>query len=174
MSRRKNFIDGVVISGGEPTLAPGLPAFLIHLKEIGLQTKLDTNGLQPDVIEQLLNEDLIDYLAIDVKTAPRRYPELHGLPVDISRLHRTINLAKQLQIEVEFRTTCVPQLVAKQEIEAIGELLRGASLWVLQQFIPDHAILPEWRELPAYTREHMADLVRLAEPYVAHVQLRGV
>jgi pyruvate formate lyase activating enzyme len=130
--------------------------------------------LLPDVIERLLAEDLIDYLAIDLKTAPRRYAELHGLPVEISRLHRMIKIAKQSSIEVEFRTTCVPQLVAEQEIREIGELLRGAPLWVLQQFVPQHALRPEWREGAAYPPGEMAAFAQVAEFYVEQVQLRGL
>lgn len=172
--RRRAFIDGIVVSGGEPTLDPGLPTFLRQVREFGLQVKLDSNGLLPEVLDALLEEGLLDYLAIDLKTASRRYAELHRLPVDISRLQRTVELAKTAAIEVEFRTTCVPQLVAAQDVRAIGELLRGARLWVLQQFVPQHAMFPEWREQPAYSREQLDELARLAETYVERVLLRGV
>jgi len=174
LRKRIGFIDGIVVSGGEPTLDPGLPVFLHQVKKLGLLVKLDSNGLLPEVIEALLDEKLIDYLAIDLKTAPDRYAELHHLPVATTGLRRGVELARSAAVEVEFRTTCVPQLVAEKEIMEIGELVRGARLWVLQQFVPHHALLPEWQESPAYSREQLAALARLAEPYVQQVKLRGI
>jgi pyruvate formate lyase activating enzyme len=174
LRKRKSFIDGVVVSGGEPTIDAGLPAFLRQLKELGLQVKLDTNGLRPDVIEALLEERLLDYLAIDIKTAPQRYAELHPHPVAADRLLRSVALAKAAAIEVEFRTTCVPQLIDKAEIAQLGELLRGASLWVLQQFVPGHSLQLEWQQMAAYPPDHLQRLARQAEEYVERVQLRGL
>ncbi len=174
LKKRHKFIDGVVISGGEPTLDAGLPAFLRQLKELGLQVKLDSNGLLPKVIVSLLEERLIDYLAIDLKTSPQRYQQLHHFPVPTAPLLETIKLAKQAPVEVEFRTTCVPQLVGDREIDQLGELLQGAPLWVLQQYRPEHAMDAEWRELSAYPLECLEQLGRRAEQYVARVQLRGL
>jgi len=174
LSRRKKFIDGIVVTGGEPTLDPGLPAFLQQVKELGLQVKLDSNGLLPEVIEALLEQRLLDYLAIDLKTSPKRYSELHHQAVPVDALKRTVDLTRSAAVEVEFRTTCVPQLVTEREIGEIGELLQGVPLWVLQQFVPQHAMIPKWREVPAHCPERINAFARLAEPYVEKVQLRGV
>jgi len=174
LQKRNSFIDGVVISGGEPTLDAGLPAFLRQLKQLGLQVKLDTNGLLPQVIEDLLTEGLIDYLAIDIKTTPERYSELHTRPVSGDDLLRSIELAKKASIEVEFRTTCVPQLIGVAEIEQLGGLLQGAHLWVLQQFVPEHSLAQEWQDFDSYPKEKLAGFARTAENYVERVLLRGV
>lgn len=174
LRRRRRFIDGVVISGGEPTLEPGLAAFLQRLRQLGLQIKLDSNGLQPLVIERLLAEGLIDYLALDVKTAPERYPELGGNFSAAADLQASLRLARKACIEVEFRTTCVPLLVGEEEIDLIGELLRGAPLWVLQQYVPEHAMLPEWRNQAPYRREALEGLAQRAARFVSRVQLRGI
>ncbi len=174
LHKRISFIDGVVISGGEPTLDAGLPAFLSDLKKLGLQTKLDTNGLLPDVVAELLAADLLDYLAIDIKTVPQRYAELHDKPVMSERLLTCIELAKQAEIDVEFRTTCVPSLVGQAEIDQLGELLQGAPVWVLQQFMPGHSLQLKWQQLDAYRPEQLEDLGRQAEQYVEQVQLRGL
>ncbi len=174
LRERKTFIDGVVISGGEPTLDAGLPAFLRRLNQEGFQVKLDSNGLLPQVLERLLAEELIDYLAIDIKTSLPRYQELHSQPVQAEKLRRTIELAKQASCEVEFRTTCVPELVGEQEIQAIGELLRGAPLWVLQQYVPGHALEPDWQQREAYPAARLQEFAALAKPFVKKVQLRGI
>jgi len=174
LRKRSSFIDGVVISGGEPTLDAGLPAFLRQLKEFGLQTKLDSNGLLPKVLAELLEEGLVDYLALDVKTTPERYAELHPHPVAAANLVESIALAKQASIEVEFRTTCVPSLVGDNEIDSLGGLLQGAKLWVLQQFVPEHSLHQEWQEMFTYPRQRLEDFAQRAQGYVAQVQLRGV
>ncbi len=174
LEKRKRFIDGVVMSGGEPTLDTGLPAFLRQLKALGLQVKLDSNGLLPQVIAALLDEQLVDYLAIDIKTVPRRYSELHTAPVASAGLLQTIELAKAASIEVEFRTTCVPQLIDRQVIVELGCLLRGAPLWVLQQYVPGQALEAGWRELPAYAPSRLEEFGGLAEGYVERVVIRGI
>lgn len=174
LRKRKTFIDGVVVSGGEPTLDAGLPAFFRQLKDLGLQTKLDTNGLLPEVVAALLEEDLLDYLAIDIKTTPQRYSELHNHPVATDGLLRCVELAKRADIEVEFRTTCVPGLVGSAEIDQLGELLRGAALWVLQQYMPEHSLQVAWQQHKAYPPSQLEVFARQAEAHVQRVQLRGL
>ena len=174
LKKREGFIDGVVISGGEPTIDAGLPAFLSLLKERNLQIKLDSNGLAPDVIGSLLEQQLVDYFAIDIKTSFSRYNELHTMPVETEALRETVALLKQASVEVEFRTTCIPRLVAEAEIDEIGELLQGASLWVLQQFVPFHAMVEEWRQCDIYQPQQLYVLADQAGQYVDQVQVRGV
>ena len=174
LKKREGFIDGVVISGGEPTIDAGLPAFLSLLKERNLQVKLDSNGLAPEVIAGLLEQQLVDYVAVDIKTSLNRYNELHTQPVVTELLRETVAILKQASVEVEFRTTCIPHLVAEAEIDAMGELLRGASLWVLQQYVPLHAMVEEWQHFDVYRPEQLYELAEQAGKYVDQVQVRGV
>ncbi len=174
LKKREGFIDGVVISGGEPTIDTGLPAFLSLLKERDLQVKLDSNGLAPKVIADLLEQQLVDYFAIDMKTSLNRYNELHTMPVATEALRETVEILKQATVEVEFRTTCIPHLVAETEIDAIGELLQGAPLWALQQFVPLHAMVEKWQELDVYRPEQLYALADYARGYVDQVQVRGI
>lgn len=174
LKARKNFIDGVVVSGGEPTIDAGLPAFFSELKGLGLQTKLDTNGLLPGVITVLLADRLVDYISVDIKTSPRRYSELHTLAVDAGGLVETIDLLRTARVEVEYRTTCIPGLVAQQEIDDIGELVRGAPLWVLQQFVPEHAMDGDWQRQEKYPPEQLQLFASAAQDYVHQVQVRGI
>lgn len=171
--QRSGFIDGVVVSGGEPTLEPGLEDFLAELKGMGLQVKLDSNGLLPDVLQRLLSRNLIDYLAIDLKTAPDRYSELHSCPIDSAPLLETIELTKAASCEYEFRTTCVPGLVESDDIKIMGEAINGARLWVLQQFVPQHALDATLHDIEPHSSQTLQDFSALAVDYVAEVKSRG-
>lgn len=173
LAGRRPFIDGVVISGGEPTLDPQLDVWLTDLKALGLAVKLDTNGLRPDVVADLLDRGLIDYLAIDLKASPVRYPELHPGPVDAGALSASIRLALTAAVAVEFRTTCVPALVDEAVIDELGALIRGAPLWVLQQYHPARALAPQWREQPAYPADRLAALAAVAGRHAGRVVVRG-
>ncbi len=174
LEKRSKFIDGVVVSGGEPTIDPGLPAFLAELKARQLLVKLDTNGLCPEVLARLLEANLLDCVALDLKTSPCRYSELHTSSVDGSLLRETVALLKQSGIEVEYRTTCIPKLVSETEIDEIGALISGAQLWVLQQYGAKHAMDEQWRQIDPYSRDNLLALAARATPYVKQVQLRGL
>ena len=173
LAARRPFIDGVVISGGEPTLDPALADWLAAFKALGLAVKLDTNGLAPGVLADLLDRQLVDCLAIDLKTAPQRYHELHRGPVDPAALVASIGLALAAAVTVEFRTTCVPGFVDPPAIHALGGLVRGAPLWVLQQYHPAPALDPAWQELAPYPPPKITELSGIARQYVNEVVVRG-
>jgi len=174
LESRRNFIDGVVISGGEPTLEPGLLAFLERLRRLQLQIKIDTNGLRPDVLSEALDKQLVDFVALDLKTLPERYPELHNAPVDPSALHETIDLLRGSDCELELRTTCVPAWVDHATIESLGELVQGAPLWALQQFNGEHALDTALHDTPAYPAKTLEAFASIAENYVERVITRGL
>jgi pyruvate formate lyase activating enzyme len=174
LAARKSFIDGVVVTGGEPTLVSDLGDWLTEVKALGLAVKLDTNGLCPDVLSDLLERRLVDSLAIDLKTAPARYGELHSRPVAVERLAESIRMALAAPVDVEFRTTCVPGLVDEATIRALGGLIDGAPLWVLQQYHPAVAQASAWRDLPPYPATEVARLAAIAREYVAEVTVRGL
>lgn len=171
---RRSFIDGVVVTGGEPTLHEGLADFVRELKGLGLLVKLDTNGLRPRVLDRLLAEDLLDFIALDLKTSPERYGELHKGPVGLANLEESIRLVLEKAPAFELRTTCVPGLVGERDIHRLGSLLQGAPGWVLQQFVPAHAWQEDCRGLVPYTVEELRGLADIARGYVGEVQLRGV
>lgn len=174
LQERRAFIDGVVVSGGEPTLDPDLLPFLERVKGLGLEVKLDTNGLAPAVLERAMAAGLVDFVALDVKTAPGRYGELHSAPVNAAALERSARLLIAGAGEYEFRTTCVPGLVEAADIRAIGEMVRGARRWVLQQFVPQHALAESLRSLEPHSSCQLEVLAGLAGEYVAEVAVRGV
>ena len=141
LHERQDFLDGVVITGGEPTLHPGLQRFLRAVKDLGLLVKLDTNGTSPDVLLEILEENLTDFVAMDVKASRPSYARLAGASVDVAAIDRSIDLIRRTAAAYEFRTTVAPTIDAA-EIEAIVDWLAGAKRYVLQRFrVPDEDLL---------------------------------
>ena len=174
LAERKAFIDGVVVSGGEPTLHSDLLPFLTEDKALGLLVKLDTNGLAPQLIAELLDRKLLDYLAVDLKTSPKRYPELHSGPVAPDKLVETLRLCATAPVELEYRTTCVPGWVDEAVIVTLGELINGAPLWALQQYHPEHALCEQAQQVTPYASEQIQAFADLASRYAERVIVRGV
>lgn len=137
---RRRHIDGVVITGGEPTLQPDLPDFIRNVKALGLAMKLDTNGSSRNMLSRLLNEHLLDFVAMDIKAPMERYTMLAGVEIDANILRESIALIASSGVAYEFRTTVVPALLSTSDIDAIRrELPFGTSLR-LQTFQPEHAL----------------------------------
>ncbi|MDY0189858.1 MAG: anaerobic ribonucleoside-triphosphate reductase activating protein [Desulfuromonas sp.] len=174
LEQRCGFIDGVVVSGGEPTLNSDLPELLRQIKSLQLQVKLDTNGLRPQVLAALLEQELLDFVGLDVKTAPNRYGQLHNVAVDAEAILQSVEILKNAAVEVEFRTTCVPHIVTLDDIHAIGEILRGAPQWVLQQFVAAPAMDEELRQCEPYSTQQLQEFATVGQQYVAQVILRGL
>lgn len=173
LKKRSTFIDGVVISGGEPTLDPDCIVLMREIKSLGLQIKLDTNGLRPDRLAKMFEEKLLDFVAIDLKTAPSRYGEMHSAPVDLEALSKSIDLLLSSDVDYEFRTTCVPGMVEPADVEAMGQAIQGAKLWVFQQFVTEQDMIEDL-ELEPYSDEVLLGYQAQAEEYVEKVMLRGV
>jgi len=130
---RGNLLDGVVVTGGEPTLHDDLEALLESVRALGYFVKLDTNGTRPDVVRGLIVRDLVDFVAVDVKAPKPRYAEFCGIPEVVASVEETIGLLKRGSVKVEFRTTVAPGLTAG-DVEAIAEWIGPAPAYVLQRF----------------------------------------
>jgi pyruvate formate lyase activating enzyme len=174
LAERKSFIDGVVVSGGEPTLHSDLLPFLEEVKALGLLVKLDTNGLAPQLIAELIDKKLLDYLAVDLKTSPERYPDLHSGAVSPDKLVETVRLCATAPVELEYRTTCVPGWVDEDVIVALGALIDGAPLWALQQYHPEHALCEQAQQVMPYAPKQIQAFADLARRYAQRVIVRGV
>lgn len=171
---RRNFIDGVVISGGEPTIDATMPQLLERLKSLGVLIKLDTNGLRPQVLAALVRAKLLDFVSLDLKTAPWRYPAL-GSPADAAEsLCQSIDVLRRAEVEREFRTTCMPGYVEVEDIHALGSMLPEAGPWVLQQFVPEYAMLEKARQTHPHATKQMYELLRTAQEYVPSASMRGI
>ncbi len=134
LEKRKEWLDGVCITGGEPTLYTDLPFFISKIKNKGFLVKLDTNGYNPNMVKRLIEKKLIDYIAMDVKTSLDNYENVVGVKVDINKIKKSIELIKNSGIDYEFRTTVVPGLITKDNVIKIANLLKGSKRYVLQNF----------------------------------------
>ena len=174
LDQRRGFLDGVVISGGEPTLQPDLVDLCRNIKDLGYPVKLDTNGSRPRVLQDLIQTGMVDYVAMDLKTDPvlyRSYIKAQCLPDPIVA---SAELIMQSGIDYEFRTTCVKPIVTRQTIENILQLIQGARLYALQRFHNSELLHPEFfREGNCeYSAEEILDFKALAEQSVDECIIR--
>ena len=173
LEHRRGFADGVVITGGEPTLFPALAGLLLTIRTMGFAVKLDTNGSQPNVLRDLLKQGLIDYIAMDVKAPRERYPEIAGRVVDIESISVSVDMIKHCGLPHEFRTTVIPTLLDVNDIEVIARWIAGCSPYFLQQFQPDRCLDPRLERVKPYSAIEMDEMAAAARPYLGDVQLRG-
>jgi pyruvate formate lyase activating enzyme len=137
LARRSRLLDGLVISGGEPTLQTGLVPFIRRVRELGLLVKLDTNGTRPSTLTRLVSEKLVDFIAMDLKAPMERYTEICQTSVDVDAVSRSIRILLSSDVENEFRTTFSP-LLTELDVLAMVNLIPGAQRLVLQQYrLPD-------------------------------------
>jgi len=168
LEKRKQYVDAVVISGGEPTMHKELPRFLAKLKERGFSVKLDTNGFYPETLEACLGH--VDYVALDVKTSLSKYSRLGAK--ETSGLMRTAEMLKMGKVPYEFRTTMVPELVNPEDAECIGDLVKGASTHALQQFVPNDTLDKSFQGLRPYPAEEICGFAERMKNYADNVVLR--
>lgn len=174
LEKRRGLLDGVVISGGEPTLQSDLLPFAGRLHELGYLVKLDTNGYRPEVIRELIKEGLVDYVAMDVKAPLERYALAVGVQVDPTRIRRSIDLLREGHVEFEFRTTVVPGTLQEEDILLIAGEIAGAGRYYLQQFVPRDTLDPEMLSRTPYLPDRIRAMADLARPWVDQVGVRGI
>ncbi|MGO9645838.1 MAG: anaerobic ribonucleoside-triphosphate reductase activating protein [Candidatus Bathyarchaeia archaeon] len=169
LESRKKYVDAVVITGGEPTFHRDLPMFLRKLKEKGFAVKLDTNGFYPQILEESL--PYVDYVALDVKTSLEKYERLGAK--DAAPLLRTIEILKTGKVEYEFRTTAVPGIVDGEDIIAIGEIVKDAKNFALQQFNPEDTLDKTFKTVKPYSAETITEFSMILEKYVGNITIRA-
>ncbi len=144
LEERQGFLDGVVISGGEPTLREELPSVCRKIHDLGFTVKLDTNGSRPDVLRRLIREELVDYIAMDIKTDPERYDSHIARGVHPDVIRSSIRIIMDSSTPYEFRTTCVNPMVDSETIDNITHLIDGAMCYALQKFSDVRVLHPEF------------------------------
>lgn len=173
LSKRKKQLDGVVISGGEPTLQEGLDPFIQEIKKLGLAVKLDTSGANPDVLEHLLKQDLLDYVAMDIKAPLDKYEIATGSKkTDPAKILKSIRLLLNSSIDYEFRSTLLPLLHSKEDILSMAKLISGARLYVLQSFLPKITLNKDYEKAKRYTQEELEEFSKMVLPYVKECKVR--
>lgn len=173
LKKRTGFLDGVVLSGGEPLLQEGAADFLSTVKSMGFAVKLDTNGCYPDKLKEILDRGLVDYVAMDIKNSREKYAKTVGLSdFDITPIEQSVTLLQNSGIDFEFRTTIVKEFHTAQDIGAIGQWLAGSPHYFLQQFVDSGSLVGcgctavEPLELQAFAE--------IARPYFKEVSIRGL
>ena len=174
LKERFGRLEGVVITGGEPTLHPDLPDFIRKIKDIGYLVKLDTNGTNPEMLAGLIRDKLIDYVAMDLKGPLARYSEVVSVPVDCKDIEKSVNIIINSGLPYEFRTTVVPGLLKKDDFEAMGKAIKGASKWYLQNFKSDTGLVDTgFEQKPGYSSKEMEEFAAIGRKHVGLCEVRG-
>lgn len=174
LRERYGRLEGVVITGGEPTIHPDLPEFIKQIKEIGYLVKLDSNGTNPEMLDELIKAKLVDYIAMDLKAPLLKYEKTVNVKLDWENIKKSVKIIIESGLPYEFRTTVVPGLLEKNDFEEMGQMIKGAKKWYLQTFKSDTDLVnQEYYQKKAYTKKEMAEFVEIGRKYVDLCELRS-
>lgn len=177
LDKKKKWIDGVCITGGEPTLHPGLLEFMKMIKDKGLLVKLDTNGTNPKLLEQAVSQKIVDFVAMDIKNSLERYEETTNMKVNLDNIQKSIrliiNAGNKGLIDYEFRTTILPRFIGEKEIIKIGQMLDGSKRYVIQQFHKQDSLVDdEFKQEKTYLHPELHRFKDILEKNISIVEIR--
>lgn len=173
LTKRIGILEGVCITGGEPTLHKSLETMLIEIKKLGYVIKLDTNGSRPDQLKHLVNSGLLDYVALDIKNSPTKYGQTVGVAnYDLKPIQASIEFLLTGVVDYEFRTTVVRDFHDRESLLELAHFIKGAKQYYLQSFVPGEEVLQPG--LQAYSVAELNSFVEDLKPILPQVQLRGV
>jgi len=173
LKNRKDFLDGVCITGGEPTINEDLPDFISKIKELGFLVKLDTNGTNPEMLKELIDKRLIDYVAMDIKAPIEFYDNVVNAKVNKEDIQRSIDLIRGMK-DYEFRTTIVPGLFNEIYAKMIGEWLKGSKSFYIQQFRTIKNLDKEFLSKKPFSKEDLINFCNIMKPYFEVCEIRGI
>lgn len=165
LESRRGLLDAVVVSGGEPTMHEDLPEFIAGIKRLGFRVKLDTNGTNPHMVRQLIDDGLVDFVAMDIKGPLEKYMQIAARPVDTAAITATITEAQR--VDHEFRTTIVAGDIVPGDIEKVGQMVRGARRFALQKFVPGDTLSMAYAAASTFTDHQMSEAKAIMQRYVA-------
>jgi len=160
-----DWLDGVVITGGEPTCYRGLVDVIKDIKSHGLRVKMDTNGSNPDVLRDLIGKGLLDFVSMDVKNSIEKYSETADAPVNTDNILESISILKEFG-SYEFRTTVVPGLVEFEDLEKICNIIKGSNIYVLQRYHPENVVNKKFSEITPQSDEEMDEMTIYCSKHV--------
>lgn len=173
LKKRKGILDGVCITGGEPTLSPDLPELLQEIRTLGYPIKLDTNGTHPALLKTLTEQNLIQMTAVDIKACPDNYPALCGLVhPELDAVKETVEFLKNGTLDYEFRTTVIRELHSEKDFIEIGQWLTGAKAYYLQAYRDSEEVLQPG--FSSYTRKELEHFREILKRTIPLVELRGI
>jgi len=169
---RRGLLEGVVVCGGEPTINKDLPQFIEKIKALGFSVKLDTNGSNPEMLKKLIEQRLLDYVAMDVKLPKEKYPKVFVKGVKVENIEKSIEILKEGKTDYEFRTTVIPEVHAKEDILKIAEWIKGAKKYYLQNFRPEKTIDPRFEKVKPYPKEFLSEIKKEISPFFEICEVR--
>lgn len=173
LKKRQGLLDGVCVTGGEPLINKDIGDFLSKVKELGFKIKLDTNGTNPTLLKELVSQNLVDYVAVDIKNSPERYAETVGLKsFDMSTINQTVNFLMSGSVDYEFRTTVTKQFHTEKSMEEAARFIRGAKRYFLQNFVDSGNLIGSG--ITGQSKEEMEKLLAVVKKYVPDSCLRGI
>jgi len=172
LKERKGLLEGVVICGGEPTIHKELPNFVKKIKKLRFVVKLDTNGSNPEMLEKLISENLLDYVAMDTKAPKEKYEKVVGVKIDIEKIQKSIDILKQDKVDYEFRSTIVPQVHTKEDVIEMAKWVKGAKKYYLQNFRPEKTIDPKFEKIKPFSQEYLLETQEVIAPFFEICQVR--
>ncbi|MCT4593879.1 MAG: anaerobic ribonucleoside-triphosphate reductase activating protein [Anaeromicrobium sp.] len=172
LKKRKKYIDGVCISGGEPTLYEELYDFIVYIKKEGLLVKLDTNGTNPSILRKLIDENIVDYIAMDVKAPMKKYHSVTNVVVNVDKIKESINLLTTSNMDYEFRTTVCKELVSREDILEIANELKGSNRYIIQNFRDRDTVLEGKNKFTSYNKEELECIKEEIKDYFNEIKIR--
>jgi len=172
LSERRGFLDGICVGGGEPTIHGELPAFLSKVKGLNFLVKVDTNGSRPKMLKRLINEGLVDYIAMDVKAPLRKYGETVRAEVNLDSIKESIGLIRASGLDYEFRITAVPGLTSEEDLMEIAQMLESSKRFVTQQFRPGRTLDESFKGITPYPPERLVEFGQRMTPFFKECKLR--
>ena len=161
LSKRKKLLEGIVITGGEPTLHRDLVDFISQIKDMGYLVKLDSNGTKPHVLKRLIKNDLIDYVAMDIKAPWSKYRDVVCRETDVSKIKESVKILKEGNVDYEFRSTVLPELHSLDDLVKMARQIKGAKKYYLQQFVAGDNLMDEsFSQQRPYTKKQMNEVAR--------------
>jgi pyruvate formate lyase activating enzyme len=170
---RKNVLDGVAITGGEPLLQKDIERFIYEIKDMGYDVKLDTNGSFPDKLQDLITLDIIDYVAMDIKNCKEKYGETIGVKnFDISPVEKSMEILRSSGVDYEFRTTVTQNYHTKEDIEKLAQWIEGTPRYFLQNFVDSGSLIDS--SCKGVSRDEMREMLTIVKKYIPTAELRGL
>lgn len=173
LEKRKGILEGVCISGGEPTVHKDLESLIRQIKVMGYKVKLDTNGTNPEAVKNLIDQGLVNYVAVDIKATAEKYEEVAGCGVNTDNIKKTIEIVMNSKVDYEFRTTFLPDLDEK-DISEIAKSLAGSKRYVVQQFRNNTTLSEEYIGRKPYDPQYIRNVVDGIKPLFASCEVRGI
>jgi len=175
LQKRKGLLGALVISGGEPLMQEDIADFIKKIKDIDYLVKIDTNGMHPEKLKDLIDQKLIDYVAMDIKAPKNKYDKLTDIKTDIKKVEKSVEIIKNSTVGYEFKTTFTPELLTKEDIVEIAKWLEGSKRFYLQQFKNDVPLLSyKLENVSPYPKEYLTETLEAIKPFFKNCDVRGI